>query len=163
MEVHSAPGPPRTHIVVGAGHRIATLEVQAHRDRGHVELADRTRWTLERPPGAGEGWASDASGRHLATLTRHGPVREHFGVRLGDLDLEVVPVGPLWQRRWEVRDPGQRALLEVRQRWLARPVHDVQVRSGDLPPELPLLIAWTVALAVGPRISETRRPRWTAA
>ena len=163
MEVHSAPGPPRTHVVMARGLRVATLEVQAHRDRGHIDLARRTRWTLERPPGGGEWWASDEHGRHLATLARHAPVAERFALRLGDLDLDVVPVGPLWQRRWDVRDQQGRALVEVRQRRLARPVHDVLVRSGDLPPGLSLLVAWTVGLAVAPPISETRRPRWSTA
>ena len=163
MEVHSAPGPPRTHIVIAGGRRIAVLEVQPHRGQGHIERADHTRWSLERPPGGGEWWVADQQGRYLATLWRHTLVAEHFALQLLELHLEVVSVGPLWQRRWEVRDPRARTLIEVCQRRLARPVHDVTVRSGDLPRELPLLVAWTVALAAGPPISETRRSRWTAA
>ena len=143
------------------GRRVAVLEVLADRGAGSVQLADRSGFRLERPPGAGEWWVTDPDGREVGTLARHSPIGERFRMRLDDLDLEVVPVGSLWRRRWEVQDHERRALVEVVQRRWSRPVHDVVVRAGDLPRALPLLVAWTLALATNPPVAVTRRPRWT--
>ena len=167
MEVHSAPGPPRTSIVMARARRIAVLDVGPGRDTGSITLPDRSRFRIERPPGGGEWWITGPDGREVAVLGRRTLVRERFAVRLDPggparLDLEVAPVGSPWRRRWDVLDEAGRVLVEVVQRRWARSVHDVHVRTGDLPEPLPLVVAWTLALAVTPPVSETRRPRWTA-
>lgn len=161
MEIHRAPGPPRTNIVISGGHRIAVLEVGPGRARGAVHHADRTRWNFQRPPGATEWWISDDAGEPLGTVARTSLVRERFTVEIRDAAAEVVPVSKPWRRHWSVVDDTEREVIEVVQRPYSRPVHDLLLRSGDVPADLPLAIAWIVALATSDRIAETRRPRWT--
>lgn len=161
MEVHSAPGPPRTSIVVDRGRRAAVLEVRPDRGAGSIELADRSRFLLERLPHGDVWWVTGPDGREVGSLVRRTPIGERFVVRLPDLDLGVEPVGNVWRRRWDVRDAEARAIVEVVQRPWSRPIHDVDVRAGDVPFELPLLMAWTLALVTTPPVAATRHPRWT--
>lgn len=162
MEIHSAPGPPRTQVVLDHGRRSATLEVQPDRDRGAILCADRTQLRIERPPGSVEWWVEAPDRGLRAVVRRCQLVGERFDLHLAgpeDLDLEVVPQGSLLRRRWEVRDPAGRALVEVVQRRWCRPVHDLAVRSGDVPRDLPLLVAWTLALVTCPPPPATGRRR----
>lgn len=161
MEVHTAPGPPRTSIVLAGGRRLAVLEVGSHRETGTIVLTDGSRYELERPPGTAEWWFHGPGLRATGTLLRSRPLTEHFRIYLDGLDLEVTRVDRGWRRRWDVVDGEHRTLVQVVQRRLARPVHDVQVRSGDLPPALPWVVAWTVALVAAPPVVPTRRPPWT--
>ena len=165
MEVHSAPGPPRTSIVMDRGRRVAVLEVRPDRGAGSIELADRSRYVLERLPcgdRAGAWWVTGPDGREVGSLVPRAPIGERFLVRLTDLELEVVPVGSIWRRRWDVVDVERRAIVEVVQRPWSRPVHDVDIRAGDVPFGLSLLVAWTLALATTPPVAATRHPRWTS-
>jgi hypothetical protein len=161
MEIHRAPGPPRTNIVISAGQRIAVLEVDGSRDRGAVHHADRTRWTFQRPPGAGEWWIVDDTGEPLGTVARTNLVRERFTLEIAGAHVTIVPLSKPWQRRWSVLDEGGREVIEVVQRPVSRTVHDLSLRSGDVPAELPLAVAWTVALSTSVRITEARRRRWS--
>jgi len=161
VEIHRAPGPPRTNIVISGGRRIAVLEVSGTRDRGAVHHADRTRWSLQRPPGATEWWIVDDAGEPLGTLARTNLVRERFTLEIAGTNVTLVPLSKPWQRRWSVVDAADRELIEVVQRPLSRTVHDLLLRSGDVPAELPLAVAWTVALATSIRISEVRGARWS--
>jgi hypothetical protein len=149
------------NIAVVGGVRVAKLEVCRGRRAGSVEHADRTRWTFEQPPGVAEWWVSNADGSPLATLRRVGLLGERFLGRLGDADFQVVPRSSVWRRRWSIVDDQRRELLEIVQRPLSRPVHDLYGRSGDIPADLPLLAAWLVGLATSAPMPETRRPRWT--
>jgi len=147
--------------VLARGRRVAVLEVLADVGVGSVQRADRSGYRLERPPGAGEWWVAEPDGREVGTLTRCSALGERFRMSLDGLDVEVVPVGSVWRRRWEVQDHERRALVEVVQRRWSRPVHEVNIRAGDLPRALPLVVAWTLALATSPPPAVTRRPRWT--
>jgi hypothetical protein len=161
VEIHRAPGPPRTNIVISGGRRIAVLEVDGTRERGAVHHADRTRWSLQRPPGASEWWIADDLDQPLGTLARTNLVRERFTLEIAGAEVRIVPVSSPWQRRWSVVDGGDRQIIEVIQRPLSRTVHDLLLRSGDVPAELPLAVAWTVALATSTRISASHRTRWS--
>lgn len=176
MQVDSAPGPPRTSIVLARGHRVAVLDVGLGNDTGAIDLADRTRFTLERPPGSSEWWVTDTDGREVATLRRCTLIGERFAIRLepvcsgspqGRADqvdptgFEVTASGRPWRRRWEVRDEVGRGLIEVVQRRCARSVHDLYPRAGDLPAQLPLFVAWLLASVSHPPLTATRRGRWT--
>jgi hypothetical protein len=162
MEIHRAPGPPRTNIVISGGTRLAVLEVGPDRARGAVHHADRRRWTFQRPPAATEWWISDDAGASLGTVARTTLVRERFALEIAGTAAEVVPVSKPWRRRWSVIDGAGREIIEVVQRPYSRTVHDLWLRSGDVPPDLPLVVAWVVALATSDRMPETRRARWTA-
>lgn len=161
VEIHRAPGPPRTTIVLVGGTRIAVLEVGPGRDSGAVHHANRRQWTVQRPPGATEWWVADDDGAPLATVGRRTLVRERFTIGLGEQTLELVPIGTPWRRHWSVVDQADREVMELLQRPLSRTVHDLMARSGDLPPESPLLVAWVLAMATSDRLAEPRRPRWT--
>jgi hypothetical protein len=177
MQVDSAPGPPRTSIVLARGHRVAVLDVGLGNDTGAIDLADHTRFTLERPPGSSEWWVTDRDGREVATLRRCTLIGERFAIRLeparsgrsswGRADqpeatgFEVVASGRPWRRRWEVRDAEGRGLIEVVQRRCARSVHDLHTRAGDLPAHLPMFVAWLLASVSHAPLSATRRSRWT--
>lgn len=161
MEIHRAPGPPRTNIVISDGRRIAVLEVDGPRERGAVHHPDRTRWNLHRPPGASEWWIVDDLDQPLGTLARTNLVRERFTLEIAGTEARIVPLSSPWQRRWSVVDDADRQIIEVIQRPLSRTVHDLLLRSGDVPAELPLAVAWTVALATSTRVSASRRTRWS--
>jgi hypothetical protein len=161
VEIHRAPGPPRTNIVISDGRRIAVLEVDGSRDRGAVHHADRTRWSLHRPPGASEWWIVDDLGRPLGTLARTNLVRERFTLEIAGAEVGIVPLSSPWKRRWSVVDHADRQIIEVIQRPLSRTVHDLLLRSGDVPAELPLAVAWAVALATSARVSGEGRARWS--
>ncbi len=161
MEIHRAPGPPRTHVVVVDETRVAVLEVQPDRDVGAIHHADRRRWQVERPPAASEWWVSDPDGRPVATIVRTGLIGERFEVQLDELTAIVTPRGG-WRRRWRVTDAEDRDLLSLTQRPLRRPIHDLVRRSGDVPEPLPWLVAWCLALATTAPPAATRRPRWTS-
>jgi hypothetical protein len=166
--------------VLARGHRVAVLDVGLGDDTGTIDLADRTRFILERPPGSGEWWVTDASGGEVATLRRYAPLGERFTIRVaaapsraGFADgpsaerraatgFEITASGRPWRRRWEVRDEQDRGLIEVAQRRCARSVHDLHVRAGDLPTPLPLLVAWLLASVSHPPLSATRRSRWAS-
>jgi len=149
------------NVVVVAGIRVAELEVCPGRRTGSVRQADRTHWTIEQPPGASEWWVADGSGKPVATLERPGLFGERFAIDLDEAAYRVLPRGGGWRRRWSIVDDRGRELLEVLQRPLARSVHDLRRRSGDVPQELPLLAAWALALATSAPMPDTRRPRWT--
>jgi hypothetical protein len=161
MEIHQAPGPPRMNVIVVAGTRVAELEVCPGRHTGSVRQADGTRWTLEQPPGASEWWVAGEDGEPIATLEHPSLFGERFTVQIAVASYRIVPCGSAWRRRWRVVDDQDRELLDVVQRPLARSVHDLRRRSGDVPQELPMLVAWTLALATSAPMPETRRPRWT--
>lgn len=160
MEIHRAPGPPRTNIVISDGRRIAVLEVDGTRERGAVHRADRSRWSLQRPPGASEWWIADDAGVPLGTVARTNLVRERFTLEIAGTVVQVVPLSKPWRRRWSVVDAQGHELIEVLQRPYSRTVHDLWLRSGDVPPELPLVVAWTIALVTTDRVTEARRTRW---
>lgn len=160
MEVHRAPGPPRTNIVMAASRRLAVLEVGPGRDSGVVTHAGGERWSLQRPPAASEWWMARDGGQALGAVARTSPLREHFELDIVGLHATIVPVSRLWRRHWSVVDSSGRELVEVRQRPFSRTVHDVMVRSGDVPSELPMTVAWVVALVTSGRIAVTRRSRW---
>jgi hypothetical protein len=147
--------------VISDGRRIAVLEVDGNRDRGAVHHADRTRWTFQRPPGASEWWIADDHGEPMGTVARTNLLRERFTLEVGDAAVRIVPVSKPWQRRWSVVDAAGREIIEVVQRPLSRTVHDLFLRSGDVQAELPLVVAWTIALTTSVRIPETRRRSWT--
>jgi hypothetical protein len=161
VEIHRAPGPPRTSIVISEGHRIAVLEVDGSREYGAVHHADRTRWTFQRPPGASEWWVGDDAGIPLGTIARTTLVREHFTVDIAGTTVQVVPLSKPWRRRWSVIDAAEHEVIEVVQRPFSRTVHDLMLRSGDVPAELPLAVAWTVALATSTRVTAASRSRWS--
>lgn len=161
MEIHQAPGPPSMNVIVVAGTRVAELEVCPGRRTGSIRQADRTRWTLEQPPGASEWWVADSAGSPVATLERPSLFGERFTIHLHGTAYRVLPLGGAWRRRWSIADDRERELLEARQRPFARSVHDLWRRSGDVPQELPLLAAWALALATSAPMPATRRPRWT--
>lgn len=161
LEVHREPGPPRLTVVVRDGQRVADLEVGADHRGGSLVHADGWCWQVAHPPGSGEWWLSNGDGAVVATATRHAPVGERFEVELADgTRYLVTPVGRWWTRRWRVRDEGDRAVLEVNQRRVTRPVHDVVQRAGDLPGELVWVVAWLLAERLSRGQARTRRPRW---
>ncbi|MFO7864192.1 MAG: hypothetical protein R6U85_09350, partial [Salinivirgaceae bacterium] len=130
-------------MVVRDGTRIADLEVAGDHSGGVLRHEDGWRWVVEHPPGSGEWWLRDGDGRLVATAARHAPVGERCEVELTEVGrFVVVPTGRWWTRRWSVRDTGERVVLEVVQRPVTRPVHDVVLRSGDLPTELVWVVAW---------------------
>jgi hypothetical protein len=161
LEVHREPGPPRQTVVVRAGHRVADLEVAAGHTGGRLRHEDGWRWRIEHPPGSGEWWVRDELDRLVATAAQHAPIGGRWAVELSDGGrFVVVPTGRWWTRRWSVRDPDQRVVLEVLQRPLTRPVHDLVLRSGDLPPALPWVVAWLLAERLSRGQASTRRSRW---
>jgi hypothetical protein len=154
------------------------LDVGLGNDSGTIELADRTRFILERPPGSAEWWVSDEDGDDVATVWRCTPLGERFTIRLWPAGpdggshragadrleptgFQIAASGRPWRRRWDVRDQQGRGVIEVIQRRCARCVHDLHIRSGDLPAPLPLLVAWLLASVSHPPLSATRRERWT--
>ena len=147
--------------MISEGHRIAVLEVGAGRERGAVHHADRRRWTFQRPPGASEWWIADDAGRPLGTVARINLLRERFSLEIAGTSVEVLPLSKPWRRRWSIVDEAGREVIEVRQRPFSRTVHDLSLRSGDVPAELPLAVAWVVALATSDRVEVSRRPPWT--
>jgi hypothetical protein len=161
LEVHREPGPPRLTVVVRDGQRIAELEVAADHSGGRIRHEDGWRWHIEHPPGSGEWWVRDEAGRTIASVARHAPVGERCDVELTDGGrFVVVPDGRWWTRSWSVRDPADRVVLEVVQRPVTRPVHDLHGRSGDLPQVLPWVIAWLLAERLSRGQATTRRTRW---
>jgi hypothetical protein len=56
--------------------------------------------------------------------------------------------------------PADREVLEVVQRPVMRPVHDLVPRSGDLPRELAWVVAWLLAERLSRGQATTRRSRW---
>lgn len=161
IEVHREPGPPRLTVVVRDGARIADLEVSSDHAGGAVRHENGWRWRIEHPPGSGEWWLRDDQGGLVATAARHAPVGERCEVELADGGcFTVVPTGRWWIRRWSVRDEDERVVLEVVQRSVTRPVHDLVLRSGDLPPELAWVVAWLLAERLSRGQATTRRSRW---
>jgi hypothetical protein len=163
VEIHGAPGPPRTSIVLVGAQRIAVLEVGPGRESGAVHLANRTRWQVRRLPGASEWWLSDDAGDVFGTIVRTTLLRERFTLELGSDRLDVLPTSKPWRRHWSVLDAEGREIMELLQRPLSRTVHDLFTRSGDLPRELPLMVAWVAALATSDPLVQTRRPHSTTA
>ncbi len=161
MEIHRAPGPPRMNVAVVGGVRVAELEVCPGRRTGSIWQADRTTWRLEQPPGSAEWWVNDAAGGPIATLERPAVFGERFWVHLDGCSYRIRPQSNAWRRRWSVLDEQDRELLEIVQRPLSRPVHDLRVRSGDVPRELSLLSAWLLSLVTSAPMPDTRHPRWT--
>lgn len=149
------------NVAVVGGRRVAELEVCPGRRTGSIRQPDHTIWVLEHPPGSAEWWVSDAAGGPVATLERPAVFGERFRVHLDGCAYRTSPRGSAWRRRWSILDEQDRELLEIVQRPLSRPVHDLYVRSGDVPPELPLLCAWLLSLATSAPMPDTRRPRWT--
>jgi len=161
LEVHRESGPPRLTVVVRGGEHVADLEVAADHSGGAVRHADGWRWTVEHPPGSGEWWLRDEHGHLVATAARHAPVGERFEVELDEGGrFAVVPTGRWRTRRWTVRDAAERDVLEVVQRPVTRPIHDLVVRSGDLPPDLAWVVAWLLAERLSRGQATTRRSRW---
>ncbi|MFP4148538.1 MAG: hypothetical protein ACLFUG_06885 [Nitriliruptoraceae bacterium] len=160
LEVHREAGPPRLTVIVRDGRHVADVEVAPDHGSGSIRHEDGWSWRIEHPPGSGEWWLADGD-RPVATAARHAPVGERFALELaGGGRFVVVPTGRWWTRRWSVHDDEERVVLEVRQRPLTRPVHDLVLRSGDLPPELPWVVAWVLAERLSRRQATTRRSRW---
>jgi hypothetical protein len=161
LEVHREPGPPRQTVVVQDAKRVADLEVGAGQTGGRLRHEDGWRWRIEHPPGSGEWWIRDEADRLVATATRAAPIGERRAIELADGGrFVVVPTGRWWTRRWSVRDADDRVVLEVAQRPLTRPVHDLTLRSGDLPPALAWVVAWLLAERLSRGQATTRRSRW---
>lgn len=160
LEVHREPGPPRLTVVVRDGRRLADVEVAPDHHSGTIRHEEGWTWQIEHPPGSGEWWVRDGD-RSVATAARHAPVGERGVVVLADGSrFAVVPTGRFWTRRWSVRDAGERVLLEVTQRPVTRPVHDLRIRSGDLPRELSWVVVWLLAERLSRGQATTRRSRW---
>ncbi len=160
LEVHREAGPPRLTVVVHDGRRVCDLEVAVDHTGGAIHHAQGWTWQVDHPPASGEWWMVDDDTTPRATITRHRPIGEHFHLEMGDRAFDVTPVGRWWRRRWAVSDRDERTVLEVVQRPLTRPVHDLHVRSGDLPAELAFVVAWLLAARTSRGLSPTRRPRW---
>lgn len=161
FELHREPGPPRLTVVVRDGRRVADIEVTAGRTGGRIRHEDGWEWRIEHPPGSEEWWLRDEAERLVATAARHAPVGERCDLALADGDrYTIVPVGRWWTRRWSVRDAADREVLEVVQRRVTRPVHDLAPRSGDLPRELAWVVAWLLAERLSRGQATTRRSRW---
>jgi hypothetical protein len=161
LELHREAGPPRLTVVVRDGTRIADLEVSGDHSGGTLRHEDGWCWRVEHPPGSGEWWLRDDHGQLVATAARHAPVEERCEVELTDAGcFAVVPTGRWWTRRWSVRDVDERVVLEVVQRPVTRPVHDVLLRSGDLPSELVWVVSWLLAERLSRGQATTRRARW---
>jgi hypothetical protein len=162
LEVHREPGPPRLTVVVHNGQRVCDLEVAVGRDGGAIRHVDDWILRVSHPPASGEWWLTDAAGALRATVSRNSPVGERFHIEVAGESFDVAPVARWWRRRWSVCDAEERTVVEARQRLFTRPVHDVWVRSGDLPPELVWVVAWLLAERTTRGLSPTRRPRWEA-
>lgn len=162
LEIHREAGPPRLTAIVHQGRRVCDLEVTIDGDGGVIRHADGWVLQVTHPPASGEWWLTDEDGQPRATITRNSPVGERCQVVVAGTVFDLAPVGRWWQRRWVVCDGDGRTVLEVVQRLLARPVHDLHVRSGDLPAELAFVVAWRLAERTTRGLSRTRRPRYGA-
>lgn len=151
LEIHAAPGPPRLQSVVHEGRRLAELEVVVGGSAGAVRWPGRA-WTVQGGTTPGSWHVRDGD-TPVAALWRPVPLAERFHLRLDreqGAAFEVRPTGGLARRRWAVLDERGRCQLEVVQRLLARPVHDLRLRSGDVPTDLAMLVAWLLATVTGP-------------
>lgn len=162
LEIHGEAGPPRMTMVVHDGRRVCDLEVDDDRTGGAICHIDGWELHVIHPPASAEWWLADGDGDIRASVTRNGPVGERFHVEVAGAAYDVAPVGRWWRRRWAVCDPEERTVIEVVQRLLTRPVHDLRVRSGDLPAELSFVVAWLLAERTGRGVGPTRRPRYGA-
>lgn len=162
LEIHREAGPPRLTVVVHDGQRVCDLEVAVDRSGGAIRHVDRWGLDVSPPPASGEWWLVDDEGRPRATVTRNSPVGERFRLDVAGTCFDVAPVGRWWRRRWAVCDTEERTVVEVVQRAFTRPVHDLHVRSGDLPAELAFVVAWLLAERTSRGLSPTRRPRYGA-
>lgn len=162
LEIHREAGPPRLTVVVHDGRRVCDLEVAVDGAGGAIRHADGWSVDVTHPPASGEWWLVDDEDRPCATITRNSPVGERFHLELAGTAFDVAPVGRWWRRRWAVCDAEERTVVEVAQRLLARPVHDLHVRSGDLPAELAFVVAWLLAERTSRGLNPTRRPRFGA-
>jgi hypothetical protein len=163
LEIHREAGPPRLTVVVHDGRRVCDLEVAVDGSGGAIRHVDGWGLQVNHPPASGEWWLVDGDGRPRATINRNRPVGERFHLEVGDAGFDLAPVGRWWRRRWAVCDTEERSVVEVVQRLLTRPVHDLHVRSGDLPPELAFVVAWLLAERTSRGLNPTRRPRYGAA
>jgi hypothetical protein len=163
LEIHREAGPPRLTVVVHDGARVCDLEVAVDRSGGEIRHMEGWAFRVDHPPASGEWWLVDDDGRPQATVSRNSPVGERFHLELGGVPFDVASVGRWWRRRWVVYDAEERTVVEVVQRLLVRPVHDLHVRSGDLPPELAFVVAWLLAQRTSRGLTSTRRPRYGAA
>ena len=162
LEVHREIGPPRSTVVVHDGQRVCDLDVAVEHDGGAVRHADGWGLQVSHPPASGEWWVVDGGGMPCATVTRNSPVGERFHIDVAGETFDVAPVGRWWRRRWSVFDVDEHTVIEVHQRLLTRPVHDVSVRSGDLPVALVWVVAWLLAERTTRGLATTRHPRWGA-
>lgn len=162
LEVHRETGPPRSTVVVHDGQRVCDLEVAVANDGGAIRHADGWGLRVTHPPASGEWWLADDHGVARAIVTRNSPVGERFRIEVAGQIFDVAPVGRWWRRRWAVLDAEERTVIEASQRLLTRPVHDLRVRSGDLPAELIWVVAWLLAERTTTGLASTRRPRWGA-
>jgi len=160
LEIHREAGPPRLTMVVHDGRRVCDLEVSIDGASGAIRHVDGWVVRVSHPPASGEWWLTDAEDRPCATVTRSSPVGERFRLELGAEAFDVAPVGRWWRRRWVVCDADGRTVVEVVQRLLTRPVHDLHLRSGDLPGELAFVVAWLLAARMTRGLRPTRRPRY---
>ncbi len=160
LEIHREAGPPRLTMVVHGGQRVCDLEVAVDHSGGAIRHVEGWGWRVSHPPASGEWWLVDDDGSPRAIIARNSPVGERFHLELGDSAFDVAPVGRWWRRRWAVCDGEERTVLEVVQRPLTRPIHDLHLRSGDLPAELAFVVAWLLAARTTRGLSPTRRPRW---
>jgi hypothetical protein len=160
LEVNHALGPPRVTAVLLAGQLVCELEVGQGASEGVTRLRDGRKWSVTHPPGSGEWWVLDGEDHVTATITRCGVLGARARISCGEDAFDVVPVGGWSRRRWEVRDRQGHVVLAVTQRVFTRPVHDLRIRVGDLPVELPWLVAWWLAARTSRDLATTRRPRW---
>ena len=160
LEVHREAGPPRLTIVVHGGQRVCELEVATDRGSGVIRHVDRWQLSVAHPPASGEWWLLDADGAARCTVTRTTPFGERFHIQIEGAEFHVVPMGRWWRRRWWVCDAEERTVLEVRQRLFTRPIHDLAIRSGDLPADLCWVVAWLIAERTTRELAATRRPRY---
>jgi hypothetical protein len=163
LEIHREAGPPRLTVVVHDG--ATRLRPRGGRRRSGGAIRHVEGWALQvnHPPASGEWWLVDDDGRPRATVSRNRPVGERFHLEVGGVGFDLASVGRWWRRRWAVCDGEERPVVEVVQRLLTRPVHDLHVRSGDLPSELAFVVAWLLAERTSRGLSPTRRPRYGAA
>lgn len=162
LEIHREAGPPRLTMVVHDGRRVCDLEVSIDGASGAIRHVDGWALRVSHPPASGEWWVTDREDRSCATVTRNSPVGERFRLELADATFDIAPVGRWWRRRWVVCDTEGRTVVEVVQRLFTRPVHDLHLRSGDLPRELAFVVAWLLAARTTRGLRPTRRPRFGA-
>ncbi len=148
-------------VVVHAGRRVCDLEVSVAGSSGTIRHLDGWRREVTHPPASGQWWIADERGAERAIASRAGLVGERYVLQVAGSTYHVLPQARRWwRRRWTVRDADDRALLEVVQRLFTRPVHDLIPRAGDLPEDLPWVVAWLLAERLSRGQSDTRRPRW---